>query len=437
MELEKLIRSNRGLMMNGNGSSHGGGNGDGKKGLVMMGMGGSGAGERRMLPRPPCNYELKGHAGVISCVAVHPTFTVAVSGSEDGTIKVWDHESGEYVRTLKGHTNTVCSLAFTPTGSHLVSTSSDLTIKLWDFTTHTCVRTLRGHEHTISDAKFLPSPYLLMTNDNNNEKNGNANQMNGEQKNNSNGIDTTLTGSSMLISASRDKSVKFWDLETGFCEHTIHDHHDWVRCVAVREYDGQMMASAGNDTNIFVYSVVQNGGGGMDSSGVDSKALKLATLTGHEHVIESIAFVTSATSTSEGANVGSSSSPRKTSFSESSTSGAKSSKQKHVEKINDYLASGSRDRTVRLWNIKTQSCLGTFSYHDNWVRSVILHPSGKYIISAGDDRSIRVMDINSQRCLRKITDAHTHFVTSLAMHYSLPILVSGGVDQKLRCWQLD
>lgn len=45
-------------------------------------------GTRRMLPRMPCTHTLQGHAGVVTCVKVHPVFTVAASGSEDGTIKV-------------------------------------------------------------------------------------------------------------------------------------------------------------------------------------------------------------------------------------------------------------------------------------------------------------------------------------------------------------
>lgn len=45
-------------------------------------------GTRRMLPRMPCTHTLQGHAAVVTCVQVHPVFTVAVSGSEDGTIKV-------------------------------------------------------------------------------------------------------------------------------------------------------------------------------------------------------------------------------------------------------------------------------------------------------------------------------------------------------------
>jgi platelet-activating factor acetylhydrolase IB subunit alpha len=45
-------------------------------------------GSRRMLPRFPPAHTLQGHSAVVLCVQVHPVFTVVVSGSEDGTIKV-------------------------------------------------------------------------------------------------------------------------------------------------------------------------------------------------------------------------------------------------------------------------------------------------------------------------------------------------------------
>jgi platelet-activating factor acetylhydrolase IB subunit alpha len=47
-----------------------------------------GGGNRRMLPRQPFTHTLKGHSSVVTAVAVHPIYTMAVSGSEDGSIKV-------------------------------------------------------------------------------------------------------------------------------------------------------------------------------------------------------------------------------------------------------------------------------------------------------------------------------------------------------------
>lgn len=76
----------------------------------------------------------------------------------------------------------------------------------------------------------------------------------------------------------------------------------------------------------------------------------------------------------------------------------------------------------------------TFTAHENWVRCVLFHPSGKYLISCSDDKSIRVLDIKEQRCLRTIPDAHEHFVTSMAMSNKYPVLVSGSVDKKLCVW---
>jgi len=236
---------------------------------------------------------------------------------------------------------------------------------------------------------------------------------------NSSGIDVAAAGCAYLVSASRDRTVKIWDLETGFCDSTISDHTDWVRCIDVRSKDGALMATSGNDQTVFVYDVTTK------------ERKKICTLRGHEHVVESLSFLTSMTpAAAAGASnvvVDNLGVAKKKSASE----------EKHDETIMDYIASGARDRSVRLWSIATAQCLAVFKYHENWVRSVIIHPSGNFIITASDDRSIRVMDIKSKRCLRTIENAHPHFVTSIAMHHTLPILVSGSVDQTIKCWQLD
>jgi len=386
----------------------------------IMAGGASGVGSRRMLPRAPCAHTLQGHSNTVTSVAVHPIFTITCSGSDDATIKVWDHESGEYIKSLKGHTGTVHSLCFTPLGSHLASSSSDLSIKLWDFKTYNCIRTLRGHDHTISSISFIPSPALISQGTSKASSTTSAPQ----NTTSTTGIDINAAGTAYLISGSRDKTMKVWELETGFCVHTVQDHSDWVRCLAVRP-DGGFIASSGSDFVINLYKL----NNAADVPKMSEDLVKHAELRGHEHVVESIAFITNsplATKEAVETSVSTNSSPSKA-----------SSSVKKLAEAATYLASGGRDRTVRLWSINSMECLAVFSFHENWVRSVLIHPSGNYIFSAGDDRTIRVLDIKSNRCLRTLDSAHQHFVTSLSMHYSLPILVSGGVDHVVNCWTLD
>jgi platelet-activating factor acetylhydrolase IB subunit alpha len=95
-------------------------------------------------------------------------------------------------------------------------------------------------------------------------------------------------------------------------------------------------------------------------------------LRGHSHVIECLSFIFSTQTT---------------------LLRSKKNTNKLGHDVSTLLVSGSRDKSVKVWNFVLQECLFTFSYHDNWVKSVILHPSGNYVISTGDDRSIRVMDL--------------------------------------------
>ena len=422
--------------------------------------------ERRNLPRPPATHTLQGHSSVVTTVAIHPIYTIAASGSEDGTIKLWDYESGDYMRTLRGHTNAITSVDYSPkNGYYLVSSSCDLSIKLWDVQEeYSCVRTLRGHDHTISCVRFVPpnvgAAYL--------EKGGatttTAAAGGGDGKSSaSGGVDPSLAGAKFLVSASRDQTVKFWDVETGFCDYTLSDHGDWVRCLAVRPACSSISKGGGGDASGGVSKNVSSGGDKENddlngdgennfslttslalvaSSGNDrtiyvynahEKREKVCELRGHDHVVETLSFLCSSLLPQT--------MPTTSSFKQSSLAGApasSSSSSSSSSSPRDYLASGSRDRTVRLWSIANGgACLMTFRAHENWVRSVLVHPSGNHILSCGDDRSIRVFDIKANRCLRTIEDAHSHFVTSMAIHPTLPIMISGGVDHTVKCWRLD
>ena len=59
-----------------------------------------------------------------------------------------------------------------------------------------------------------------------------------------------------------------------------------------------------------------------------------------------------------------------------------------------FLFTGGRDKLIKLFICQTGQHLATFVGHDNWVRSLAIHPTGKYLYSASDDKSIRIWDLN-------------------------------------------
>jgi platelet-activating factor acetylhydrolase IB subunit alpha len=77
-----------------------------------------------------------------------------------------------------------------------------------------------------------------------------------------------------------------------------------------------------------------------------------------------------------------------------------------------FVATGSRDKTIKLWDSAGQ-CLRTLVGHDNWIRGLAFSPNGKFLLSVSDDKTMRVWDLKMGRCAKTI-DAHTHFCTSIA-----------------------
>lgn len=125
----------------------------------------------------------------------------------------------------------------------------------------------------------------------------------------------------------------------------------------------------------------------------------------HEHVVECIAWAPeSATAAIQEAI--------STSNVNVPSSGGGSEHQKKSNLTGPFLASGSRDKTIKIWDVSTGLCLITLTGHDNWVRGLIFHSGGKYLLSAADDKTLRVWDLRHRRCLKTL-EAHQHFCTSL------------------------
>lgn len=307
------------------------------------------------LPKSPARHTLESHRDTINCVAFHPVFSSIASGSDDYTIKIWDWELGELERTIKGHTRAVLDVDYGgPRGGCLLaSCSSDLTIKLWDpADDYKNTRTLPGHDHSVSAIRFIPS-----------------------------GAAGAPASGNLLVSASRDKTLRIWDVTTGYCIRTLYGHTSWVRDVCPSP-DGRFLLSTGDDMTVRLWDI-----------SVPDPETKL-TMFGHEHFNECCALAPPSAYQHLALMAGLKKPPPASSTAE-------------------FMATGSRDKTIRLWDAR-RTCLATLVGHDNWVRALVFHPSGKYLLSVSDDKTLRCWDLSQGgKCVKVLGDVHERFVTCL------------------------
>ncbi len=98
------------------------------------------------------------------------------------------------------------------------------------------------------------------------------------------------------------------------------------------------------------------------------------------------------------------------------------------------LASGSQDRTVRLWEASNGKELRVLQGHTGSVRSVAWDHESKCLASGSGDNTVRLWEASSGKALR-VLQGHTDSVTSVAWDHESKRLASGSGDKTVRLWE--
>ncbi|XP_072045816.1 p21-activated protein kinase-interacting protein 1-like [Amphiura filiformis] len=107
---------------------------------------------------------------------------------------------------------------------------------------------------------------------------------------------------------------------------------------------------------------------------------------------------------------------------------------KTIAASNNLLASGSTDETIHLYNLQSNTELGTLLQHDGTITCLCFH-ADSHMISSSEDGTLCVWDTNSWDCMKTLK-GHKGGVNSIAIHPSGKLALSVGVDKTLRTWNL-
>ena len=286
---------------------------------------------------------LTGHTSAVNSISFSPDGTLA-SGSEDGTIRLWDVDTGQHLRTITRHTNAVySSISFSPDGKLLASVSWD-SIRLWDVNAGELLRTL------VEDTWDMWAEIVSFSPD-----------------------------GRLLASAGSEDTIRLWHADTGELLYILTAHTPQTFSVSFSP-DGRLLASAGSEDTIrlwevdtendsrpltghtgVVFSVAWSPDGSMIASGSKDETVRiwdpdteelLHTLTGHTDLVYSVAWSPDGT----------------------------------------RVVSGSHDGTVRIWDAEGGKLLETLREHTGTVNAVAWSPDGTRIASASTDGTIWIWE---------------------------------------------
>jgi len=185
---------------------------------------------------------------------------LAASGADDGSLKVWDVQTGELLAELEGHDGPIRAMDINPDSTLLLTGAGiDQTVREWSLETFELIQVLEGHEEWLWHIQYLPDGTQALSS----SSDGVIllwDLRSGEVIRTFIGHDGPVVNfdiwpdGSQMITSSSDTTIRTWDIETGRELRRFSGHTSTVWSVSLSP-DGERVLSGSGDSTVRLWDV--------------------------------------------------------------------------------------------------------------------------------------------------------------------------------------